>query len=379
MKVDTVEWTNRIVLLGLVSINVVLISNPTIQLFDGSTLFVTKKEATRGQKPFQWPSLVICRNPIIKNQTSFETFMETFDPEAEKDAFFTNASDFLYDVAIASDFLTMFTDTSIRWPLQPPYVSTFLGEYQYKGYCLEIALESIRKEKIKRGELDENDPDTRFSVVLWLKGLKSEQEKYAVDILEDGETGLITTGDKGLIDVKGNHGTLLQLEFEREQRIKECSAIVDSMTNCIMKALKAKWNTTFESHVDLGFAQINGIDFLANYTGCSRPCDRTIYKAKEFYASPLKNMVDSEMKKPFPATKNNQSDGTLLIINHVRQSSYSKYQEQYNYDVQSWISDTGGITGIFLGISFWSFYEMLLQPFIKKMQELLKLPRNKCW
>ena len=82
-------------------------------------------------------------------------------------------------------------------------------------------MESIRKEKIKRGELDENDPDTRFSVVLWLKGLKSEQEKYAVDILEDGETGLITTGDKGLIDVKGNHGTLLQLEFEREQRIKE--------------------------------------------------------------------------------------------------------------------------------------------------------------
>ena len=365
MKIETVKWTNRIVLLGLASINVILISSPTIQLFEGSTIFVTKKEATHGQKPFQWPSLVICRNPIIKNQTSFETFMETFEPEAEKNAFFTNASDFIYDVAVASDSLTMFTDTSIRWPLQPPYVSTFLGEYQYKGYCLEISLESIRKEKIKRGELDETDPDTRFSIVLWLKGLKGTQEKYAVDILEDGETGLITTGDEGLIDVKANHGTLLQLEFEREERIKGCSPLVASMTNCIMKSLKAKWNSTFETYVDLGLAQINGIDFLANYSGCDRPCDRTIYKIKEVYSSPLNSISNVDMKKPFP-----NQDGTLLMINHVKQSSFSKYQEQYIYDVQSWISDTGGITGIFLGVSFWSFYEMLLQPFIKKIQEL---------
>ena len=53
MQEDTVEWTNRIVLLGLVSINVVLISNPTIQLFDGSTLFFIKIKATRCQEPYQ--------------------------------------------------------------------------------------------------------------------------------------------------------------------------------------------------------------------------------------------------------------------------------------------------------------------------------------
>lgn len=186
MKADTVKWTNRIVLLGLVSINIVLISNPTIQLFEGSTLFVTRKEDTKGKEPFKWPSLVICRNPMIKNETAFETFMETFDPEAEKNAYFTNVSDYIYDLAVASDFLTMFTDTTIRWPLQPPYVSTFLAEYQYKGYCIEISLESIRKEKIKRGELNEADPDTQFSVILWLKGFESKEENYGLDIIRDG-------------------------------------------------------------------------------------------------------------------------------------------------------------------------------------------------
>ena len=139
MKADTVKWTNRVVLLSLVSINIVLISNPTIQLFEGSTLFVTKKEDTNRKEPFKWPSLVICRNPIIKNETAFETFMETLDFEAEQNAYFSNVSDYIHDLAVASGFLTMFTDTTIRWPLQPPYVSTFLAEYQYKGYCIEIS------------------------------------------------------------------------------------------------------------------------------------------------------------------------------------------------------------------------------------------------
>ena len=124
-------------------------------------------------------------------------------------------------------------------------------------------------------------------------------------------------------------------------------------------------------YVDLGLAQINGFDFLANYSGCSRPCYRMIYKTKEYFSSPLKFTYNPEMKKPFPS-KNNETqskEGTLLIINHVKQSTYSNHQEKYYYDGQSYISDVGGISGIFLGISFWSFYETLIQPFINKVKD----------
>ena len=372
MKADTVKWINRVVLLSLVSINIVLISNPTIQLFEGSTLFVTKKEDTKGKEPFKWPSLVICRNPIIKNETAFETFMNTFDFEAEQNAYFSNVTDYIHDLAVASDFLTMFTDTTIRWPLQPPYVSTFLAEYQYKGYCIEISLESIRKEKIKRGELNEGDPDTRFTVILWLKGFEGNEDNYIVDIIDDGETGLATTRKEGILNVKANYVTLFQLEFEREQRIEQCSHQLDEpMTKCIQKYLqKQHGNNTFMQYVDLGLAQINGLDFLANYTGCSRPCNRMIYTTKEYFSSSLKSMHNAEAKMPFPSKINETKEGTLLMFNHVKQSTYSKHQEEYTYNGQSYISDVGGISGIFLGFSFWSFYELLIQPFIRKIKKL---------
>ena len=381
MNGDTLKWINRLVLLVLVSINFALISKPTIQLFEGSTLFVTKLEDIKGLKePFKWPTLVICRNPIIKNATAFGTFIKasemngTIDPKAEQEAYYTNVSDYLYDIAVGSDHLTMFTDTTIRWPLKPPFVSTFLAEYQYKGYCLEISLESIRKEKIERGELNGDDPDNRFVVVLWLKGFENAEENYAFDIIENAETGLVNTGKEGAIIVKANYHTMFQLEFEREERIERCSNDLDeSMTNCIMKFLQKKHgNNTFNQYKDLGLAQVNGINFLANYTGCTRPCERTLYMAKEFVSSAMKSIFNPDMKKPFPSKDNEtgRPEGTILTINHVMQYSYSKHQQKYTYEGHSYISEVGGISGIFLGISFWSFYEMFIQPFLQKMRKV---------
>ena len=193
MKVDTTKWANRVVLVGLISINIVLITPPTLLLFERSTLFVTTHEETTDGEPFKWPSLIICRNPIVKNQTAFLTFTQTMDSEAEGEAFFTNVTDYLYDLALAQEPLDLFKDDpTLRWPLQKPYVSNFLGEYQYQGYCVEISLESIRKAKIQRGELQEGDPDHRFSVVLWLKETSDTDEKYFLDIVEENEIlGLI--------------------------------------------------------------------------------------------------------------------------------------------------------------------------------------------
>ena len=89
---------------------------------------------------------------------------------AEKEAYFTNQTDFLVSVAVATDeYLTMFTDESIRWPLKPPYVKMFLADYEFMGYCVEISFEAIRQSMIQKGKINEKDPDSRFTAIMWLK------------------------------------------------------------------------------------------------------------------------------------------------------------------------------------------------------------------
>ena len=176
MKLDVPKLAKWVILLILAGYTISMIIQPTIDLFGDSTLTVTTNEETKDKTlPFKWPSVVVCKNPIIKDQESYNTFVSkvpqgAFDLEAEKQAFYTDPTEYLYNISVSPEFHTMmFTNDSLRWPLEPPYVNMFVSEYQYNGYCIEISLEAIRKEKIKRGELDKNEVDNTFTTVLWLK------------------------------------------------------------------------------------------------------------------------------------------------------------------------------------------------------------------
>ena len=176
MKLDVPKLAKWVILVLLSGYTISMIIQPTIDLFGESTLTVTTNEETKDKtQPFKWPSVVVCKNPIIKDQESYNTFMSkvlqgAFDLEAEKQAFYTDPTEYLYNISVSPEFHTMmFTNDSLRWPLEPPYVNMFVSEYQYNGYCIEISLEAIRKEKIKRGELDKNEVDNTFTTVLWLK------------------------------------------------------------------------------------------------------------------------------------------------------------------------------------------------------------------
>ena len=176
MKLDVPKLGKWVILVLLSGYTISMIIQPTIDLFGDSTLTVTTNEETKDKtQPFKWPSVVVCKNPIIKDQESYNTFVSkvsqgAFDLEAEKQAFYTDPTEYLYNISVSPEFHTMmFTNHSLRWPLEPPYVNMFVSEYRYNGYCIEISLEAIRKEKIKRGELDKNEVDNTFTTVLWLK------------------------------------------------------------------------------------------------------------------------------------------------------------------------------------------------------------------
>ncbi len=48
---------------------------------------------------------------------------------------------------------------------------------------------------------------------------------------------------------------------------------------------------------------------------------------------------------------------SVLYLRHVRSDTLLVHEEVPEFTVESLISDIGGLTGIFLGLSFWSLFE----------------------
>ena len=60
----------------------------------------------------------------------------------------------------------------------------------------------------------------------------------------------------------------------------------------------------------------------------------------------------------------------MITINHMEQKSIRKNEELPVYTAFSFISDVGGILGLFLGLSFWQLSVELLTPIAKKIEPI---------
>ena len=199
------------------------------------------------------------------------------------------------------------------------------------------------------------------------QSIEGDKSYNVIDIIEDGETSLMTTGGT-LLKLANNHVAIYTVEFEEKHRIQNCHQFSDLMTNCILNNLKKKHeNNTFMQYVDMALSRVSGFEHFAKYTGCLQPCQRTVYKSNEYFSAPIEFTNNPEAQEPFPQDQDGQPLGSLLMINHVKQATFAKHKEQYQYDIQSYIADVGGISGIFLGFSFLSFYEILVHPIIQKL------------
>ena len=66
------------------------------------------------------------------------------------------------------------------------------------------------------------------------------------------------------------------------------------------------------------------------------------------------------------ATGSNTS--SILIINHIRKRTIRTVEEAPKYTIITFISDVGGILGIFLGFSFWSIHSAVIAPLVNKFE-----------
>ena len=58
--------------------------------------------------------------------------------------------------------------------------------------------------------------------------------------------------------------------------------------------------------------------------------------------------------------ENPYNTSSVIIVNHLKKETITKVEEVKKHTIISFISDVGGILGVFLGLSIWSFYENIL-------------------
>ena len=69
-----------------------------------------------------------------------------------------------------------------------------------------------------------------------------------------------------------------------------------------------------------------------------------------------------------------KNTSSMIMVNHLKKDVIIQLEELPRYTAISFISDVGGILGIFLGFSFYAIYEYatLIPPYIKKVTKAMK-------
>lgn len=109
---------------------------------------------------------------------------------------------------------------------------------------------------------------------------------------------------------------------------------------------------------------------LKEKTGCMLPCDTIEYSSQVFSHVHRENAVDPANK--FFADVPENENGSIFILTRVESEKIPVDQEYYRYSFVKFVSDSGGIVGIFVGCSFWSIYELMIEPFYYMMVKISK-------
>ena len=110
---------------------------------------------------------------------------------------------------------------------------------------------------------------------------------------------------------------------------------------------------------------IEGKDALTELTGCKQPCESIDYKTIPLVDWNMKNNRDTRDKY-----FKDSNSSSILFVTHVPKPTIMRLEEKPRYTAITFISDVGGILGVFLGISFWSIYQIILFPMVDKLQRV---------
>ena len=85
----------------------------------------------------------------------------------ENETFYTDPKDFIIALNMAEYYPDMIKNLT-RIPIQPPFVRTVLNDYVYNGYVAVVSLEAIKNYLIAEKEVNPNDKDFTFELIIFL-------------------------------------------------------------------------------------------------------------------------------------------------------------------------------------------------------------------
>ena len=130
------------------------------------------------KSPIEWPSVLLCRSPIDKNKAAIEfqkkmraNELENEEEflEFEKEVYYKDPKEYVSAVLMLSNVNYPTVDQINEIPIQPPYVSPFLVDYQYFGYCAEISGQAIKNYFIGKGVFSSDKIDENYFIAVFIK------------------------------------------------------------------------------------------------------------------------------------------------------------------------------------------------------------------
>ena len=171
-----------------------------------------------------------------------------------------------------------------------------------------------------------------------------------------------------------NYIVVTKLGINHKTKILNCDPKAALLTPCLTNAFKNETNLVVKS-IKLLKAKESRSSLL-KATGCLMPCDTYGYTSQVLGSLDRQNGMDPANKIFNDKYKN--SNGSIFILSHTKPDKVLFNQEVYRYDGMMFISDSGGVIGLFLGYSFWSIYELIVEPLYFYLVKRAKKKTTKC-
>ena len=190
----------------------------------------------------------------------------------------------------------------------------------------------------------------------------------------DGEDSLSGTGninDNKVISINSGEANFFTMKIELEKHMRQCDN-VERISNCIKNFYDAEFGEQerFFAKADEQFMKYSGRKELFQRTGCQVPCEQTKYLVEEFRRFNVKHLLDPEIQN-FLRKSSNDNNVSIVVLTHHKSQIAIQNEEILEYDTSRIISEIGGIVGIFIGLSFWSFYLDFIAPIFGVIKEKL--------
>ena len=159
------------------------------------------------------------------------------------------------------------------------------------------------------------------------------------------------------------------VEFELNRLVSNCNSENTQITPCLEKAYNnlfgSDYNHMVERMKNMSETALDGKDALTALTGCKQPCESVGYEIIPILNWNIKHDID-----PNGEVFMDGNFSTIIGLTHNPKSTIKLIEEMPRSTCIKFISDIGGIMGVFLGISFWSLYQIIVHPFLEMLQKI---------